>query len=232
MPADEGRRRKNTIDEDSDSDSDQVAPVVVAPIPKKPKSSSKLKNFLFFIFLATGAIIGLHHSGYINILPFIWSTAPKIPYIGDYLKAHYKIPEVYTLTVEERRKLELQQWQDRLDIKERELQEKLAQSEILSNDITIRQQKIDKQEADLLIKGSDIRIKAEATPEEEALMKELTGTYQEISPRRSAQIVAQLPDHLAVELMRNLPQDARASILSKMDPKRAARLTESLANPQ
>ena len=230
MPADEGRRRKNTIEEDSESE--YITPVAAAPIPKKSKSLRKLKTFIFLILLATGVIIGLHHSGYININPFIWNTAPKIPFIGDYLKANLNIPEIYTLTVEERRKLELQQWQDRLDTKEKELQEKLAQSETLSNDIAIRQQKIDKQEADLSIKESDIKSKAEATPEEEALMKELTGTYQEISPRRSAQIVAQLPDHLAVELMKNLPQDARASILSKMDPKRAARLTESLANPQ
>jgi len=227
MPADEGKRRRDTIEEDSDS----LASVAVAPIPKKSKSWRKLKTFLLFILLIAGTVFGMHHSGYINISPFIWSTAPKIPFIGDYLTNRFNIPEIYTLTVEERRKLELQQWQDRLDIKERELKEKLVQSELLANDIAARQLRIDKQEADFSAKESDIKSREEATPEEEALMKELSGTYQEISPRRSAQIMAQLPDHLAVELMRNLPQDARASILSRMDPRRAARLTESLVNP-
>jgi len=108
----------------------------------------------------------------------------------------------------------------------------MTQSESLLSDVDARQRRVERQEADLLAREADVRNRAEATPEEEALMRELTRTYQEMSPRRSAQIMAQLPEHLAVELMKNLPQDTRASILARMDPRRAARITESLANPQ
>ncbi|MCL2767221.1 MAG: MgtE intracellular region [Synergistaceae bacterium] len=228
MPADEGRKRRSVTEEDGD---ELALPAAVASTPKETKKRRKLKYFLFFTLLLAGLITGLHNSGIIDVRPFIWTVVPKIPFIGDYLKGHLEIPEVYTLTVEERRKLELKQWQERLDAKERGLLEKVTQLESSSGDIAAKQQRIDKKEAELLAKESDIKIRNEATPEEEALIKELTGTYQEISPRRSAQIMAQLPDHLAVELMKNLPHDARASILSRMDPRRAARLTENLANP-
>jgi len=214
-----------------DRTEDSLAPSAPAPAPKKPKSRSRLKSYLFFVLLAAGAVTGLHHSGFIDARPLIWNVVPLVPYVGDYLKDYLNIPEVYTLTVDERRKLELQQWQDRLDIKERELEERAARSESLSNEIAARQQMIDRQTADLA-RERDLTVRNEATPEEEELIRELTRTYQEISPRRSAQIMEQLPDHLAVELMRNLPQDTRASILSRMDPRRAARLTENLANPQ
>jgi len=111
------------------------------------------------------------------------------------------------------------------------LQLKIGQLESLSNDIAERQQRIDKQETDFLAKEKSANSKSEATPEEEVLIKELTDTYREISPRRAALIMAQLPDHLAVELLKKLPQDARASILGKMEPRRAAKITEVLANP-
>ena len=222
MPADRDR-----MEEDSDSSTSSAAPV-----SKKSKSWGKLKTFLFFILLIAGAVTGIHHSGAVDVRPFMWNVAPKIPFIGDYLKENLNIPEIYTLTVAERRKLELQQWQERLDVKERELEAKLAQSESLSNDIAARQQRIDRQEASLSARESDLTKKSEATPEEEALMKELVSTYQEMSSRNAAQIMAQLPDHLAVEVIKKLPQDARASILSKMPAKRAAQITENLVNPQ
>ncbi|MCL1941673.1 MAG: hypothetical protein FWG09_06995 [Synergistaceae bacterium] len=228
MPADEGRNRRNMLEEDGDS----AASPIVTPAPKKRKSRSRLKTFFFLILLTAGVITGLHHSGFIDVRPFIWNTVPKIPFAGDFLKEHLNIPEVYTLTVEERRKLELRQWQERLDLKERELQAKLDQSESLSNDISARMQKMDKRETDLSAQESNVKAKGDATPEEEALMKELTDTYQEMAPSKSAKIMAQLPDHLAVDLLRKLPQDARASILAKMEPRKAARITESLANPQ
>ena len=208
-----------------DKTEDSLTSSAVVSIPKKNRSGFKF--FLFFTLLAAGVVTGLHHSGIIDIRPFMWNIIPKIPFVRDYLS----VPEIYTLTVDERRKLELQQWQERLDIKERELQVMLAQSESLSDDIAARQQEIDRQAADLAM-DQNVAVRNETTPEEEALMKELTATYQEISPRRSAQIVAQLPEHLAVELMKNLPQEARASILARMDPRRAARITENLANPQ
>ncbi|MCL1875273.1 MAG: hypothetical protein FWF87_03305 [Synergistaceae bacterium] len=230
MPAENERKRRG-LTEEEDAKNDSLASSAV-PISKKSKSRHRFRSFLLIALLITGVVTGMHTSGFIDVRPYIWNVAQRIPLFENYLKTHFNIPEIYTLTVAERRKLELQQWQDRLDIRERELQAKAAQTEFLSSDLVLRQQKIDKKEADLLEKEKGVNTKGkDATPEEEALMKEITDTYQEISPRRAAQIMAQLPDHLAAELMKKLSQDARASILAKMDPKRAARITERLANP-
>jgi flagellar motility protein MotE (MotC chaperone) len=232
MPADKERKRRDIIEEEEDDNSDILVSSAV-PIYKKPKSRFGFKFFLLSTMLLTGIATGMHFSGYIDVRPYIWSVAPKIPFIGDYLKSHLNIPDVYTLTVADRRKLELQQWQERLDNKEKELQAKTSQSDSLSSELASRKKRIDQQEAELFEKEKIAKTKGkEATAEEEALIKELTDTYQEINPRRAAQIMTQLPDHLAVDLMKKLPQESRASILAKMDPKRAARLTENFANPQ
>jgi flagellar motility protein MotE (MotC chaperone) len=50
-----------------------------------------------------------------------------------------------------------------------------------------------------------------------------------MSARNAAQIVEQVSESLAVELLQKLPVDARASILGKMEPRKAARLTERMA---
>lgn len=231
MPAEKERIRRGITENDEDVKGGALASSA-NPISKKPKSRFGFKLFLFLILLAAGLVTGMHVGGFIDVRPFIWNTVHNVPYFADYLKSHLNIPEIYTLTVAERRKLELQQWQERLDIRERELQAKTIQTELLSNDLVSRQQKIDKKEVELSDKEKNINVKGkEATAEEEALIKEITDTYQEITPRRAAQIMSQLPDHLAVELMKKLPQEVRASILSRMDPRRAARLTENLANP-
>jgi flagellar motility protein MotE (MotC chaperone) len=228
MPSERDERLSGII-EDEDTNND-VSLYSAAQVSKKPKKRSKLKFLFLTALLLSGVVTGMHVGGYIDIRPYIWELSPKIPFIGSYLKEYLDIPEIYTLTVSERRKLELQQWQDRLDAKERELQAIINKSELLSNDIELRQQRINKQEADLLEKENETKV-SEITPEEEKLIIELTNTYRDMSPRRAAQIIAQLPNDLAVEMMKKLPQDARASILEKMDPVKAARITENLANP-
>jgi len=232
MSAEREINRRDVLDDENNIKSD-VYSSSANKSSKKSKSWIGIKFLFLLTLLSAGVATGMHAAGLIDVRPFVWNSAPQIPFIGDYFKEFLNIPESYTLTVAERRKIELQQWQERLDIREKELQEKIAQSELLSNDILLKQQKIDKQEADLLEKEKNRNTKGkETTPEEDALMKELTDTYKEISPRKAAQIITQLPDHLSVELLKKMPQDVRASILARMEPRRAARITENLANPQ
>ena len=63
-------------------------------------------------------------------------------------------------------------------------------------------------------------------------MNQVARTYQDMSARNAAAVVEQLRDSLAVELLMRLPNDARASILGKIKPAKAARITELMARPQ
>jgi flagellar motility protein MotE (MotC chaperone) len=72
---------------------------------------------------------------------------------------------------------------------------------------------------------------AENPEEEDEYLDMLMKTYQDISPRRAALIMEQLREDLAIKLLERMPQDARASILGRMEAAMAARLTERLATP-
>ena len=148
--------------------------------------------------------------------------------MGPPLAQLFEVPERYTLTTEERRRLELEEWQRRLDEQERGVLSTKAGLEVLSDDLGRRAEVLDEQ-ARLLSESSADRSGSEATEDEKRLIDQVAKTYQDMSARNAAQIVEQLREGLAVDLLKKLPVDARASILGKMKPQRAARLTELMS---
>ena len=67
------------------------------------------------------------------------------------------------------------------------------------------------------------------TETEQELINQVARTYREMSARNAAAIVEQLRDPMAVELLMRLPNDARASIMGKLKPTKAARITELMS---
>ena len=196
------------------------------PKKKKKKKGSKLAFLLLVLLMAAGVGAGLHIAGAWDARPLLYENVPRIPWIGHDIARLTGIPEEYTLTVEQRRRLELQRWNDRLDEQERSLREREAALETLSADLEARSLVVEKKEAEFTLKET----KPPESPEEEkAYVDMLMRTYQEISPRRAALIIEQLREDLAVKMLAAMPQDARASILGRMEAARAARLTERLA---
>ena len=204
------------------------APGEGAPPPKKKKKKkgSRLAFLLLVLLMVAGVGAGLHIAGAWDARPLLYENVPRIPWIGNDIARLTGIPEEYTLTVEQRRRLELQRWNDRLDEQERSLREREAALETLSADLEARSLVVEKKEAEFTLKET----KPPESPEEEkAYVDMLMRTYQEISPRRAALIIEQLREDLAVKMLAAMPQDARASILGRMEAARAARLTERLA---
>lgn len=214
------------------------APVVVKK-KKKKKKLGKLTFFFWLLLLALGTATGMHLSGIWDGRPLFWTIIPKVPYVGKQLSEFFQVPEFYALSVGERRAVELEQWQRRLDAQERALESRdiermtvyenreLALVE-LSRDVSRLQRRLRNQQAEQAAQGN-----AEGASEaEQELMNQVARTYQDMSARNAAAIVEQLRDTLAVELMMKLPNDARASIMGKLKPTKAARITELMSRPQ
>ena len=219
---------------------ERPAPAPSEPVVRKKKKKKKLGKLTFFfwlLLLALGTATGMHLSGIWDGRPLFWTIIPKVPYFGPQLAEFFQVPEFYALSVGERRAVELEQWQRRLDAQERAIAssdiDRLAIYESrelalmdLSRDVARRQRRLRAQETE-----------AAANPEgptetEQELMNQVARTYQDMSARNAAAVVEQLRDSLAVELLMRLPNDARASIMGKIKPTKAARITELMAHPQ
>ena len=210
----------------------QAQEEVAQPKPKKKKKkTSKLSLFLWLILLGIGTAVGLHISGLWDGRPLFWNMVPKIPYAGPALAEFFKIPAEYSLTANERRAIELSEWQKRLDERERALNERSGELEIKSEELMSKMGDVERRESLLTQKGEEADGNG-PTPTEQELMNQVARTYQEMSARNAAAIVEQLRDSLAVELLMKLPNDARSSILGKIKPQKAARLTEMMAKPR
>ena len=215
------------------------APEPVVRKKKKKKKLGKLTFFFWLILLALGTATGMHLSGIWDGRPLFWTVIPNVPYVGKQLSEFFQVPEYYALSVGERRAVELEQWQRRLDAQERALQSRdIEQMTIyenrelalveMSRDIARGQRRLRAQQAEQAAQGQS----EGATEAEQELMNQVARTYQNMSARNAAAIVEQLRDSLAVELMMKLPNDVRASIMGKIKPTKAARITELMSRPQ
>ncbi|PIE54266.1 MAG: hypothetical protein CSA35_06925 [Dethiosulfovibrio peptidovorans] len=199
-------------------------------VPKKQKRFRKLCFLLFFLIpvVMAGALGGLQYSGIWDGRPLLYWVVPKLPYVGEDLSKLLDVPEVYTMTVEERRLYELRQWEKRLTDKELELDRLQASVIALSVDLTSREKNISLIEAKLLSADEQPDDRG-LTEDEQAQFQSVVRTYQEISARRAAKIVESLDSNLAVRILRALPEEDRGKILGRMDAPKAAWLTEQLA---
>ena len=108
--ADEPRNLVDEVEEESSP----------RPVRIKEKKKSRKGALLFlFLFLAAGAAAGLHVSGSWDARPVLYWSVPRIPWVGKDLATALGIPCEYSLTAEQRRAIELQRWNDRLNEKER-----------------------------------------------------------------------------------------------------------------
>ncbi len=199
------------------------------PSKKKKKGFRKKTLFLLFLLLLLGLLGGLHLTGSWDARPLLYGTIPSLPLVGPKLAAWLDIPEEYSLTVEERRELDLQKRQEILQEWERKLREEGNLLEILSRDLGTREQQILREEQRLAASSSD-KTKEPSEELSEKNIKNLLQVYGEMSARNAAEIMQNLSAELAVTLLSRMPQDQAAKILAKMDPPRAAYLTKQLAN--
>ena len=209
-------------------------PVIVRR-KKKKKGMGKLTFFFWLLLLALGTATGMHLSGIWDGRPLFWTIIPKIPYFGPQLAEFFNVPEFYALSVGERRAVELEQWQRRLDAQERSMESRdIARMEVyenrelalveLSRDVSRKQRRLQAQEAAMASQESD-----GPSETEQELINQVARTYREMSARNAAAIIEQLRDPMAVELLMRLPNDARASIMGKLKPAKAARITELMS---
>ena len=214
---------------------DAPAEPVIVRRKKKKKGMGKFTFFLWLLLLALGTATGMHLSGIWDGRPLFWTIIPNIPYFGPQLAEFFNVPEFYALTVGERRAVELEQWQRRLDAQERALESRdIARMEVyenrelalveLSRDVSRKQRRLQAQEAANASQESD-----GPTETEQELINQVARTYREMSARNAAAVVEQLRDTFAVELLMRLPNDARASIMGKLKPTKAARITELMS---
>jgi flagellar motility protein MotE (MotC chaperone) len=218
--------------------------------PDEGKTGSKKKKkkrrgcgfFIILLLLASGIAAGLQASGGVDLRPYVYPVVPKIPYVGEGLSELLGIPPIYAMTADERRAIELREWEERIAEANRSMDERESGLNALSDDLSAKERTLEADRLELagrleaLSRDMEERGAAGDAPRGGAPdvsdINEIVRTFQDMSPRNAAAILEKLDDQLAVSILDGVPQDIRGTLLARMDADRAARLTEQLTDFQ
>lgn len=198
---------------------------------KKRQNRRGMSVFFLLMLLAAGVGLGLHYSGIWDGRDVLYTIIPQIPWGGPRLAQLLEIPREFTLTATERRRGELEERERLLHVQAMSLDALGQEMNRLSLDLALRTAEVMSRE-DALAQAAASRSADEAGKNiQDKEIKELLRVYSEMSPRNAAQIMETLNENLAVALLSRMPQDQAALILAKVDPAKAALLTERLSKP-
>jgi flagellar motility protein MotE (MotC chaperone) len=209
-------------------------------VPEKSRKKKKKKKrgcgfFILLILLASGVSAGLQASGNVDLRPFVYTVIPRIPKVGERLKNALGIPESYSLTASERRRQELDEWETIIAASMRSIDARLKELDETSDDLASREKDLDYERENLAARLealSNDMTSQDAGPISRAQgdeIRDIIGTFGQMSARNAAAIVEKLNPNLAVAILEGLPEDTRASVLGRIEAATAAVLTERLS---
>ncbi|MDR1651290.1 MAG: MgtE intracellular region [Synergistaceae bacterium] len=230
---------RNTAEERPAAPESSLTPEGGKTGKKKKKKRRGCGFFLILLLLAVGAAAGIQMSGGVDLRPYVYPVVPRIPEIGPGLAELLDIPDVYALSSEERRRVELEEWGRRIAESSRSLDQMERDLESRSDDLAVREAELDAQREEIAARLEALSGDAEerepgsgASGTNTAGIDETIRTFQDMSPKNAAAILERLNEDLAVAILDGLPQDTRGNMLGRMDAGTAAKLTERLTELQ
>ena len=233
---------RNFIDDESAAPESKAAPPKISAGRKKKKKNNGCGFFLLLMLLAVGVASGLHASGAVDLRPYVYSVVPRIPYVGETLKDLFAIPDVYAMTADERRRVELDEWENRIAAAVRSMDEREQNLNVLSDDLGTFERSLEYRSAEIAARLEELNAEIASrdanpamqrgTGADDRSIEETIRTFQDMSARNAASILERLDENLAVSILDGLPQDTRGTLLGRMDADKAARLTEQLTELQ
>ena len=207
-------------------DEEQSSSRLASSRKREGKGRRRWSFFFIAFFVVIGIITGLYLTGVWDLRPTLSSFLYKLPVVGHPLAERLGLTSSLPLSADERRRMELEEWTERLNEQEAAMNETQAHIDMLMTELVEKEKKLAVKEA-AFVASQKQEIKKE--PETVEVFQSLVQTFREMSPRKAASILEELKRDLAVEILLHMPEDGVAAILARMDPARAARLTEQLA---
>jgi flagellar motility protein MotE (MotC chaperone) len=184
---------------------------------KKPKTFQKflLLVLIPLLFAITVGLIAATAAG-VNVFAKAKSFAAKIPIAGSILqndneqslKGIEKNVNNLQSQIKDRND-EISQLQEKLDSKDQELQQAKLDNSQLQQDI------------------KDLNA---SQKESKRALKDIVSTYETMSPKKAAPIIAKMTDTEALKILTSVKPEILAGIMESMDAAQAARFTELMTN--
>jgi len=186
---------------------------------KETKKSSKFQSFIYIVFIPllfaiTVALVAMTFLGY-NVFEMTKEYGQKIPFVSS-MFSEEKQQSVKSL---EKDMIVLE-----AEIKDREAKISELQTELESKDQEISKAQLERERLE-----DEIDELTAMKEDNKRAFKDIIKTYETISAKKAAPILAQMSEDEALQILSSVKADILAAIMEKMDPEDAARYTELLS---
>jgi flagellar motility protein MotE (MotC chaperone) len=187
------------------------------------KEDKKVNKFQWFIF--TGLIPTL----FAMLIVLIVLTFAGINVFEKAKEYGQKVPFISSL-IETDAAPSIQEWEANMIELEGEIKDREAQLEQLQTELDGKDKEVER--AKLEIEQLEIQINELMAIQEEnkRAFKDIVKTYESMSAKKAAPIIAQMQEQEAVKILSNLTADSLAAVLENLEPDKAAKFTELLTN--
>ncbi|CAM3703236.1 MotE family protein [Mesobacillus zeae] len=187
---------------------------------KEPAGDSRVQWIMFVIvipalFAVTFALVILNFAG-INVFESAREIGAKIPGVSRLIQpsetASMKKAEKHIVGLE-------------AEIKNKEAKVEQLQSKMDNKNKEAERLKLEKQQLE-----EQIDELAAIQTENKRAFKDIVRTYETMSPKSAAPILAKMESDEALKILTNIKPDTLSAIMEKMSPEEAAKYTELLTN--
>lgn len=192
------------------------------------KSKKKSMNpFLWIVFaiiipliiVSTLTVFILNMAG-VDVTGWFKNTASNIPVVSNFI------------TTEEEQAVEdeIKKLTEMIEEKDLEIARLQTISEDLEMTISRLNQQILKLENEIASRDELAEQEEELEVENNESLKQIVSSYESMKTKHAAIIIQNLENDLAIDILKELPNDRRGKILEAMDPERVAELTKLFVN--
>lgn len=189
-------------------------------IEQQGKKINKFQWFLFVILIpllfAVALTLAVLTIAGINVFDKAKDLTNKVPFLSSMVEEEK--PE--SLELLEKKTIELE-----AEIKDREAEIEQLEKQIEDKDLEVERSNLEKQQLQAQIDELNA-----VKDENKVAMKDIIQTYETMSPKKSAPIIAAMKEEEAIKILSSVKADTLAAIMEKMDSKEAAKYTELLTN--
>lgn len=189
-------------------------------IVEQEKKVNKFQWFLIVVlipllFAITVTLIVMTAAG-ANVFETVKTYGQKIPFVSS--------------LVEEENPKSIEEFEKKLISLEAQIKDREAKIEQLELDIDGKEKEVVRAKLEseqLQLQINELKAIQE---ENKRAFKDIVKTYETISAKKAAPIIAEMSETEALKILTNIKADTLASILENLDPEKAAKFTELLTN--
>jgi len=187
---------------------------------QETKKASRFQSFIFVIvipllFAVTAALIIMTILGY-NVFETAKDVSQKLPFVSS--------------AASDKEDSSVQAFEEKMIKLEAEIKDREAKITNLEAQLDTKDEEISAKQLEIEQLEKEIEELNKMKEENNRAFKDIVKTYETISAKKAAPILAQMEDKEALRILSVIKADALASILEKMNPEDAARYTELLTD--